>query len=86
MALNQEDQNYYDMMFSLTSHEGWRDLVEQASEKIEQLKNENITTRDPVKAAENRGAFEVLSFFICNFREGIENGYEEALKESEGGG
>lgn len=83
MSLSSEDQAYYDMMFDLTAHNGWQDLVEQAQEQIDSLKNDNITTRDPVRAAENRGAYEVLNFFIVQFRDGLENGYEEAMKEDD---
>lgn len=83
MALSSEDQAYYDKMFSLTAHEGWQDLVEQAKERIEALKDDNITTRDPVRAAENRGAYDVYNFFIVQLRDGLENGFEEALKEAD---
>lgn len=83
MSLSSEDQAYYDTMFSLTAHEGWQDLVEQARERIEALKNDNMTTRDPVRAAENRGAYDVYNFFIVQLREGLENGYEEAMREGE---
>lgn len=82
MALNPEDEKYYQTMFDLTSHDGWLELQKDAKEKMEAIKESCVWETDPLKVAEMRGVYQVW-YSLLHMRDGLESGLEQAKAEQD---
>lgn len=78
MALNKEDQKYYEDYFSLFLHPAWKTFEDELKVAVDNL-NKDLETADAPEVFRIQGQIKELNFML-NFRQGLNNAYED-LKE-----